>query len=355
MRYIFWVFPLFLIFSLSNCKTSKVIKLTDTQQAVFLDSAAAAKAIIIDKKEGFFKKINKLDMGVQMGKNFSETMPRGAAVAEYKEFVKKDMTSFSKKERAVIAKCMKRATDLCNKINPTIVPAKIELLKTNAKHYGEGAWYTRENRIIIPYDVLKTEGKKSGEVEDALTQTILHEIFHIFSRYNAEKRMQLYALIGFKNIGVIPLQMKDGLKERVLLNPDGVNMAQVIDLQTDSSVISAIPVLTAAETEYTEAKPDFFSYLKFDLFQVVRGRGGIQVISNDDGTSTLDLKNLSDFFRKIGDNTKYIIHPDEILADNFMFLALSQKDKKGLEKFSKEGQNLIQKVDDVLRGRTLKP
>lgn len=355
MRYVFWVFPLFLIFSLSNCKTSKVLKLTDTQQAVFLDSAAAAKAIVIDKKEGFFKKINKVDMGVQMGKNFDKKLARRNAVAEYKEFVRKDMTSFTKKERALVAKCMKRAVGLCNKINPIIVPAKIELLKTNAKHYGEGAWYTRENRIIIPYDVLKTEGKKSSEVEDAITQTLLHEIFHIFSRYNAEKRMQLYGLIGFKNIGVIPLQMKDGLKERVLLNPDGVNMAQVIDLQTDSSVISAIPVLTAAQTEYTDEKPDFFSYLKFDLFQVVRGRGGIQVISNDDGTTTLDLKTLPDFFRKIGDNTKYIIHPDEILADNFMFLALSQSDKKSLDKFSKEGQNLIQKVDDILRGRVRTP
>ena len=355
MRYIFWVFPLFLILSLSNCKTSNVIKLTKTQQAVFLDSAAAAKVIIVDKKEDFFKKINKVDMGVQMGKNFSESLPRRNAVAEYKGFIQRDMTSFSKKERALVEKCMKRATELCNKINPTIVPAKIELLKTNAKHYGEGAWYTRENRIIIPYDVLSTEGKKSSEVEDAITQTLLHEIFHIFSRYNAEKRMQLYGLIGFKNIGVIPLQMKDGLKERVLLNPDGVNMAQVIDLQTDSSVISAIPVLTAAETKYTDEKPDFFSYLKFDLFQVVRGRGGIQVISKDDGTSTLDLKTLPDFFRKIGDNTKYIIHPDEILADNFMFLALSQKDKSSLDKFSSEGKNLIQKVDDILRGRIRKP
>lgn len=347
-KYLYLVLP-FLIFSLSNCKTSRVVKLTKTQQVVFADSTAAATAILKDDKEKFFKKIGKLDMGIQMRRNFDEKTPRYTALAQYQEFLQRDMASFSKSEQVLVAKCMKEAVSLCNKINPNIVPPKIELLKTHAMHYGQGAWYTRENRIIIPFDVLSTKDRSTSEVEAALTQTLLHEIFHIFSRYNAEKRMRLYSLIGFKNIGVIPLDMKEGLKQRLLLNPDGINMAQVIDMQTDSSMISAIPVLTASETEYTSAKPDFFSYVKFDLYQVVRGRGGIKVISNEDGTSTLELKKMHEFFRKIGDNTNYIIHPDEVLADNFAILALSQKDKSGVEKLSPEGKSLIKRVDDVLR------
>ena len=149
--------------------------------------------------------------------------------------------------------------------------------------------------------------------------------------------------------------MKDALKERILINPDGVNLGQVIDLQTADARISAIPVITSNETELKEGKSSFFSYLKFDLFQVIKGKGGIKVLSNDDGTSTLKLEEMRDFFRKIGDNTDYIIHPDEILADNFMFLTLSQKDEKSIAHLTKEGKILLKSIERILRDGSIAP
>jgi len=329
--------------------------LSETQKMVFLDSLAASNAILIDKKENFLKKINSLDMTIQMKRNYPKGVKRTSILSDYKTFLQKDVIDFTKSEKALVEKCMIEATELSNSINKNIVPPVIELIKTKGGHYGEGVYYTRDHRIIIPYDALSTKGRNTAEVEAALTKTLLHEFFHIYSRNDVGKRKKLYATIGFKNIGNIPLDMKPALAERVLINPDGVNLAQVIDLQTDTSNFSAIPIITSNQTEFSEERPSFFSYLQFDLYQVVRGRGGIKVISNDDGTSTINLAEVKDFFRKIGDNTDYIIHPDEILADNFMLLALSQKDPSIIENLSRDGKSLIRSIERILRDAKIAP
>ncbi len=37
------------------------------------------------------------------------------------------------------------------------------------------------------------------------------------------------------------------------------------------------------------------------------------------------MKHISGFYEQVGRNTGYIIHPEEILADNFALLVLAQK------------------------------
>lgn len=40
----------------------------------------------------------------------------------------------------------------------------------------------------------------------------------------------------------------------------------------------------------------------------------------------LEIKQLSGFFEQVGTNTEYVIHPEEILADNFPMLVVDNKD-----------------------------
>ena len=151
---------------------------------VFLDSLAASSAILKDKEDKFLEKINKLDMSIQMGRAYSESIKRSEVLNHYKNFLRNDVVDFTKPEKALVKKCLEEAVQLCNAINPTIVPPVMEMIKTKAEHYGEGVYYTRENRIIIPYNALTTTGKDVAAVEADLTRTLLHEIFHIYSRYN---------------------------------------------------------------------------------------------------------------------------------------------------------------------------
>ena len=38
-----------------------------------------------------------------------------------------------------------------------------------------------------------------------------------------------------------------------------------------------------------------------------------------------DQKQLPDYIKKVGENTNYLIHPEEILADNFAIMVLDKK------------------------------
>lgn len=351
--------PIWLIFSaviisLAACNApGKVVKLSKTQNIVFLDSLSAASAIVDDDTEGFFEKINVLDMSIQMKRNFATGTSRGEIVEAYKNYLAADVSSFSDEEKKLLKSKLKKAYKQINKIAPGIFPLQIELIKTQARHYGPGTYYTRENRIIIPKDALATKGKDKSKIESALYKTLLHEIFHIYSRYNERQRRQLYGLVGFRNIFGLPLLMNDALKERILLNPDGLDIAQVIDIQKDSSKISAIPIIISSEPRFEETKEGFFHYLKFDLYQILKVGQSLKILTNDDGTSRLNLKELPDYFRQIKDNTQYIIHPDEIMADNFALLVLSQTDGKVSARLSPEGKKLLKDMKSVLQGKEL--
>ena len=60
------------------------------------------------------------------------------------------------------------------------------------------------------------------------------------------------------------------------------------------------------------------------------------------------MDNVPDFFEKITTNTGYIIHPDEIIADNFMYIMMREK-KNGLQRsFSEDGVELLKNIKKIL-------
>ncbi|MEY3421126.1 MAG: hypothetical protein RIR48_1415, partial [Bacteroidota bacterium] len=58
------------------------------------------------------------------------------------------------------------------------------------------------------------------------------------------------------------------------------------------------------------------------------------------GNTTIPLKKTPIFFTKIKDNTQYIIHPDEIMADNFMLAVLAFSNNE-FDRFSENGASLL--------------
>jgi hypothetical protein len=334
-----------------GCTPGKVLKMSDTQKVFFLDSMDAARFITHDEADDFFDKVNELDMSIQMKKTFEKGTSRNEMVNAYKQYLKEDVESFTADEKKLLKKIMKKAYKDCQEFTGEIFLPEIQLVKTKGNHYGAGAYYTRENRIVIPADAINLEGERSkSDISEALYRTMLHELFHVYSRYHPKEKRQLYSLIGFKNIFGLPLSMDKALEERILINPDGVDISQVIDLKTDTSTISAIPIIIANRTSFNPNTPEFFSYLKFDMYQVTRVGKAIRVISNNDGTSTIDVRQYPDFFKQIKDNTNYIIHPDEIMADNFMLAVSGAKQNAKGQDFSEEGKELIEQVKMVLRG-----
>jgi hypothetical protein len=343
------LFILVCTFILQACDAQQPVKLiqhSKTQNTIFLDSVGAAGKVVVDRMDLFFDKVGPVEMSIQMKMPLDSTMTRSQLLSRYMGFLQTDMTSFSAAESNWIADIMRDVYSTCQSVAPDIYPDSLFMMKTHGRHYGDGVYYTRENCIVIPADVLRKKDRS------AFKSTMYHEIFHVYSRLHPAKSAQLYKLIGFEPIGFKNLRMPAPLAERALFNPDGVDFAQKITLTTEKGgFMFAIPIIYANERGFVKGKNEFFGYLEFSLFEVrLKPDGTWHVETMTDGLSpTINMGKVPDFFRQIRDNTGYIIHPDEVLADNFSFIMLDKDGKKASYKFSKEGKALLVDVEAILK------
>ncbi len=323
-----------------------VVRHAEGEQTLLLSKSEAGEAVLQDRYDRFFDRITPVELSIQWKKPLADFDEFDQEKAQFENFLKSDMDDFTPAESAWVAEIMEQVYTMVESVFPGLYPDKVWLAKTKARHYGESVYYTRGDGIVIPYDALEDRN------EAAFRTTMLHELFHVYSRLHPEKRKELYALIGFTSIGYDNLLIPATLAGRLLHNPDGVDFAQKIDLrQSDSSVISAIPIIYANQDGYQPAVKEFFGYLEFALFPVEKDKKGKWTVkTNADGLSSpIDLRTQPDFFRQIRENTSYIIHPDEILADNFAFIVKSKRDPAVTARFSDSGKALLQEIEAVLK------
>lgn len=341
----------YLIFSLiflASCRNdtakSTEILLSGIHKVILLDSAEAAKTIVRDDLDKFFDHLTAIDAAVQMKQNEPLSMSHDLMVTSYKNYLQTNVTNFTKEEAAFVAKAMTEAFQLVSKVSVRYFPDDIRLIKSKAHHYDGERYYTRENCIIIPEPDLKQNNY------NAFLQTMLHEISHIVTRLNPNVKGQLYALVGFKKIET-PLQMPDSLRRRLLTNPDGVdiNWANTLTSATSKTVFT-LPLMYAKDTVFDPKKPDFSDYLGWNYYELAPSADNKTLVVQTIGNwqqSTLDTRGINTMFLK-NYNTAYIIHPDEIVADNFALLMLSQKKPAILSDCTEGGKILLTKMNAVL-------
>jgi len=198
------------------------------------------------------------------------------------------------------------------------LPAEIVMIKTSGGEEGNAA-YCRTNAIVLPKKMVSWQGNK-------LERLLTHELFHVLSSHNPELRAKMYKIIGFSTVK--PIGLPKSLADRKITNPDAPQLDSVIKLDTADGPVMATPILFA-KWDYDDSRDDsFFAYLTFRLM-AVQQREGIWVAVTDDGEpQLLDPKKTPSFTKQIGGNTGYIIHPDEIMADNFVHLIHRTKELK---------------------------
>lgn len=321
-----------------GCRSSKetAALLTDKPPLVtFLDSTLASVAIIADEVDGIFDQMSKLEMEIQM-KQAPPFSNRKEGLVAYQNFLRTEVSNWTLDEKIFIHEVFTQAKAICDAVSPRLFPGDLRLVKIKTNHYGPTVYYTRGKDIMIPENILKDEN-----VEEQLP-VMLHEIFHVLSRNNPVLKHDLYNLIGFVKADK-PVKLISPLSDRLLSNPDGVSMQYIMEVEKDNTVIKIVPLITSKFKSFTKATPSFFDYLNFDLY-VLQDKGDYYEVQSDAAANTtMGLKSTPTFFTKIKDNTQYIIHPDEIMADNFM-LALLAVRNNDFSKFSKDGKELVESV-----------
>jgi len=193
----------------------------------------------------------------------------------------------------------------------------ILLIHTNGREES-GAAYTRGSAIILPRGM-------TGTSDHPPTRLIAHELFHILSRNQPDWRDQLYSIIGFRKIGKVALP--ESLSRRRITNPDAPEIQHAIQVRVSDQREAMLMPSLLAKKPFSLDQRSIFRYLEFKLMEVHQNEQGEWRPTTVEGAVVFHDPSLPDFHRQIGRNTAYIIHPEEILADNFAMLLTGAEPK----------------------------
>ena len=234
---------------------------------------------------------------------------------DYLKFVAKSVVQWNESDKQKIEPILGRLRESIKGYGLEL-PKVVYLIKTTGDEEA-GAAYTRGNGIFLP------PGQLSNN-QQVLEQLITHELFHVLTRHNVKSRDMLYEVIGFHKCNEIELPRSFKLIK--ISNPDAPYYDSYINVVYHGKTIQVVPALFSYSGKYEKSGGSFFDYLRFQLM-VVEKRGEKLVPMLEDGELVmLDVMSVENYFEQIGKNTAYIIHPEEILADNFSYMFM--KDKK---------------------------
>ena len=271
----------------------------------FADVEAGQK--LVTTSDTFIKALSRFDRQVRLQTDGEATE------AALIEFLKGEVVSWDDEARKSLVESIERMRP---KLEPfhLPLPQTVLLIQMSGKDEANAA-YTRGTAILLPRE--RVQKLKP----DALDRLLLHELFHVLSRHAPEVRRDLYRIVGFEVCE--PITLPPMLADLKLTNPDAPLIDCHINLTEADETFHAAPILYSSSATYdAEKKPPLFKYLVFRLMKVEEHEGRWRPLLKDGEPILIDPATSKSFAEQIGANTKYIIHPDEILADNFVHLVM---------------------------------
>ena len=256
-------------------------------------------------KDAFVERLSPFDRAARLKTN------RTVTEAEFLEFVASAALAWDAAERDAIAAAYGQVEPKIRALHLPL-PPKVFVVKTTGQEEGDTV-YTRQTAVMIPRS-------KTG-ANPELLRLFAHELFHVASRANPALAERLYAVIGFHKCSEATYPAT--LAPRKLTNPDAPRNDNCIRVALDGQPVAATPILFSRSESYDPARGgEFFDYVQLGL--LVRAGPGEPPTTE----RVVGLQQVTGFFEQVGQNTQYVIHPEEILADNFALLVLDAPNVK---------------------------
>ena len=285
------------------------VELYNNTKLVFATIEEAQK--ILTTKDKYINSQNPFDRRLRLNKE------EPVSVKEYMEFLKEQVLDWSENEKNQIREIIQNIKPRLEEYDLNL-PSEIFLIKTTGKEEG-GAAYCRGNAISLPQNTLRRIGQSTETL-------IVHELFHIYTKNNLDMREKLYKIISFKKCEKV--ELPQSLLDIEVTNPDVPSERYYVELQYEGKNIDVIPMITVPNFNPDRNLP-FFAYLKLEFIEVEKINGQYEYKRNESGEPVVYIQNqLPDLFNKVGENTSYLIHPEEILADNFAIMVLDKQPVK---------------------------
>ncbi len=259
---------------------------------------------------------------------------RTVSEREFLDFAMDNVLSWTAEEKARVGTIIASLAGELTKLDAPF-PARVLLVKTSGRE-EEGVAHTRSNAVILSQRSL-------GTTDAELAGLLAHELFHVLSRHDRGLRARAYRIIGFRLCPEITLPPQ--LAPIRITNPDAPVNDAFIEVVADGKSVPVMPVLLSRSPKFDPAiGRDVVDYwvLKLLVLEAAEPSGGMRPVLRDREPVLLAISEVFGFSELVGRNTGYIIHPEEILADNFALMVTGR---------SVESPEVLRKLREVFERR----
>lgn len=276
-----------------------LVPIDENSTIVFTPQAEASERL--GTSDSYTKALSKFDL-TSRTKN-KESTEEG----DYLTYASQQAQAWTAEEKTVLEERILGIKDKIDALGLKLeFPEEILLIKSTMDEEGGAVSYTRENYIVV-----------RGLVNESF---LIHELFHILTRFKPEIRSELFETINFTESNRITYP--EGIRDMVITNPDAPFLEHTITVEIDGESEEVVFILVSEE-EWDGGS--FFTYLKQRLMFVGGAANEKQATLVDDMPVLRNFAAATDLKQKIGTNTDYTLHPEEILAEHFVMLVLEQE------------------------------
>jgi hypothetical protein len=238
-----------------------------------------------------------------------------STVDDYMKFASKQIVGWTADEKKSFKKIVESVSKKISKLGLKLkMPAEIEIIKTTMAEEGGADGYTRGAYICLG------EKDVDGKYE-TLEKLFIHELFHVLSRFDNDMREKVYNVFGFKKCNEVSYPTE--IAELRISNPDAPHNNFYITVESEGKPVDAMLILYA-DKPYDGGS--FFTYLRLGMLAVEGDEMNKKPVYKDGKPLILELNNVKGFFKQVGKNTNYIIHAEEMSAEQFVMLLNETKD-----------------------------
>lgn len=231
----------------------------------------------------------------------------GCTMEDYLEYASRQTLDFTEEEMAYIDSRIAAMEDTLAQ-NGYVLPPLDEIIFINTTMYEEpgAGGYTHGTQIYICDEMLEAFMIDDREaVQEAADEFFWHELFHCLTRCNPDFREAMYSLIHF-TVADEDFAIPPSAFEYHISNPD---------VEHHDSYATFI-----IEGEPVECFTDFVTTMHYDVAQTSFFDVGTTALIPIDGRDTYYTpEQASNFDEVFGTNTRYVIDPEECMADNFAY------------------------------------
>lgn len=288
----------------------------------FADKDEAAELLLSNRD--YFENLNQSNLDYRMQK-------KDAALEELEAFTAAQTLDFTDEEKAAVDFAMGAITRACEERGYRLPAADdIVFAKTTMEEECGAGGYTHGKQIYLGEELLEY-GVSADPADQVLFRQILaHELFHCLTRQHPDFRADMYALLGF-TVEEADYDFPPAVRDRIINNPDVEHYNSHAAFAIDGETRDCVVIFTSKPFE--QPGDSFFDEMQTCLVPV------------DDLSAVYSSEDAENFWEVFGENTDYVIDPEEALADNFAYAVV----------YGPDGANyktpaLIEAIDAYLKG-----